>query len=149
MKKRRQHLPGSKKRGQSLSERKPSKEFGDWLKTWREARHLTQEAAATLLGIPGKNPAAHLSLIESGERALPDDVLPKVSEVYDIHPDEVLRRAYWPQLVLLPLIAIVDMRRVTKDIIDAMEKGFKDAERQELTEKIKEILDRRNAPTVV
>lgn len=137
------------KRGQRLSERKPSKEFGEWLKTWREARHLTQEEAAPLLAIPGKNPAAHLSLIESGERALPDDALPKVSEVYDIHPDEVLRRAYWPQLVLLPLIAIVDMRQVTKDIIDAMEKGFRDAERQELTRHIKKILNRRNALTRV
>jgi transcriptional regulator with XRE-family HTH domain len=149
MNKRRQRVPRTNKRGKSLSVRKPSKEFGECLKTWRVKRGLSQEQAARCLGIAGVDPAAYLSLIESGQKALPDDVLPKVSEVYDIHPDEVLRRSYWPQLVLLPLFAIVDMKQVTNDIIDAMEKGFRDAERRELTEKIKEILSRRNAPTRV
>jgi transcriptional regulator with XRE-family HTH domain len=149
MEKRPKRVPRSRKRGPSLSTRKPSKEFGEYLKTWRETHHLTQEQAALLLGIQGKDPAAYLSLIENGKKALPDDILPKLSEVYDVHPEEVLRRAYWPQLVLLPLFAIVDMRQVTSDIIDAMEKGFRDAERRELTNKIKEILSRRNELTHV
>ncbi len=97
---------------------KCSELFGSYLKTWREAAHLTKEEAARRLGIGGKDPGAYLQMIEKGGRALPDNILPRVSEVYGIHPEEVLKQTYWPQLIFLPLIAIVDNDRTKFDDIE-------------------------------
>jgi len=126
------------------SDGKSSEYFGGYLRWWREAKGLSQDDAAPMLGIALKNAGANLSLIEQGKRPFSTDMLLKLSDAYDVPIDEVLRRAYWPQMILLPLVAIIDPKQLSKDLIEEIEKGFRENERQSLTLHIKELLSERS-----
>jgi transcriptional regulator with XRE-family HTH domain len=94
--------------------RKPSKEFGEWLKQCRKDASLTLEDAAKRLGITSKKPGSYLTMIEKGQRAIPDAALLNVHAVYNLSQEEVLRRAYWPQLPLPMLTAVMELSVLTK-----------------------------------
>lgn len=120
--------------------RKPSTEFGAYLKQWRGEAQLTLEEAASKLGLKCKKPAAYLSQIERGHKPIPDAVLVNVARVYHVSPDKVLGKAYWPQLILLPLIAVIDPGQLPKDFIEELEKGLDDEERRKITQYIDKLL---------
>ena len=94
--------------------RKPSKEFGEWLKQCRKDALLTLEDAAKRLGITSKKPGSYLTMIEKGQRAIPDAVLLNVSAVYNVSQEEVLQKAYWLQLALPMLTAVVELSALAK-----------------------------------
>jgi transcriptional regulator with XRE-family HTH domain len=115
--------------------RKASADFGDDLRKWREAANLTQEEAAPLLGLGGKSPAAYLSQIEKGHKAIPEEALLNVPKVYNQPAEEILRRAYWPQLYLSLLTAIMEPTALPKGIEDYLkeiEDELEEKERREL-----------------
>jgi transcriptional regulator with XRE-family HTH domain len=116
--------------------RKPSREFGGYLRKWREAVPLTLDEAAPRLGLESKNPGAHLSMIERGKRPIPEVALLKIPSVYRVSPEEVLRRAYWPQLPLSLLTAIMEPTALPKAIEDYLrdiENELEENEKKELT----------------
>jgi transcriptional regulator with XRE-family HTH domain len=121
----------------------PSKEFGKYLRGLRiQNTELSQAEAARRVGLkPGQ-----LNYIERGERA-PNDILPliKLAQLYHVSPDEIIRRAYWPQLLLLPLVAIIEPQELTSDLIEELQKGLEDNERQDLTKYIEKLLCKRSA----
>jgi len=119
--------------------RHAQKRFGEYLVRLREDAGFTQAEAATRLGLSRQQ----LNYFEKGTRSPSDALLVKFARVYHIATAEVQERAYWPQLVLLPLIAIVDPEQLTKDFIEELEKGLEDAERDELTKHVKELLQKR------
>lgn len=103
---------------------------------------LSQAKAARLADIS----PAQLNYIEQGQRA-PNEVLPliKLAQLYHVSPDEVLGRAYWPQLILIPLVSIIDPEQITDDLIEEIEKGFEQVEREKLTQFIEVLLRERVA----
>lgn len=127
-------------RSKSYSKRKPSPEFGAYLRRLREDNTpYNQAEAAGQLELSRQE----LNYYEQGSRAPSYPLLIRIAYLYHCPTAEVLERAYWPQLVLLPLIAIVDPEQLTKDLIEELEKGLKDDERREITQLIKELLGRR------
>ncbi|MBA7656213.1 hypothetical protein ES703_64128 [subsurface metagenome] len=120
----------------------PSKEFGDYLRGLREQNgKLSQAEAARRVGLRPEQ----LNYLEQGIRA-PNETLPliKLAQLYHVAPDEILRRAYWPQLLLLPLISIIEPEKLTSDLIEELQKGLEIEERRELTQHIEELLSKRN-----
>ena len=73
-----------------------------------------------------------------------DTILIRLAHLYHMATAEILERAYWPQLVLLPLIAIIDPDQLSRDLIEELEKGLKEKERKEITQHIEELLHRRD-----
>lgn len=120
--------------------REPSEKFGEYLRNLREQNtELTQAEAARQLSLSRHQ----LNQYESGTRVPPDGLLVRIAHVYRFPTGEVLERAYWPQLVLLPLIAIIDPDQLNRDLIEELQKGLDEAERQELTKRVEELLRRR------
>ncbi len=116
--------------------RKPSHEFGGYLRKWRDAMSLTLDEAAPRLGLESKNPGAYLSMIERGKRAIPEVALLKVPRVYHRSPEEVLRRAYSPQLSLSLLTAIMEptaLPKAVEDYLEELEKQLEEEDKKELT----------------
>ena len=123
---------------------KPSKQFGDYLRELRESNtNLSQAEAARRVGLSPEQ----LNYVEQGTRAPRDLPLIKLAQLYKVSPDEVLRSAYWPQLVLLPLISIIEPEQLSKDLIEELEKGLAEEERREITQLIEELLHRRTMVT--
>lgn len=119
---------------------KPSQEFGKYLKNLRERiPDLTQAEAARRAGL---NPE-QLNYFEKGVRAPRESLLIKLAQMYSVSPEEILAQAYWPQLILLPIITIVNTDELSKELIEELEKGLKDEERSKLTRYIEEMLLRR------
>jgi transcriptional regulator with XRE-family HTH domain len=117
-------------------------EFGAYLTGLREDRtRLGTAAAAKELGFKDRQ---QLDNYETGRTKPPDSILIKLARLYNVRPDDVLRRAHWPQLILLPLVSIIDPEQLPNDLIEEVEKGLKKAERQKLTQYIKELLCKRN-----
>jgi len=76
---------------------KPSKEFGAYLRGLREQNtDLSQAEAARRVGLSPEQ----LNYFEQGTRAPRDPPLIKLAQLYHVSPQEVLRRAYWPQFIL-------------------------------------------------
>ena len=122
--------------------RQPSKEFGCYLRKLRERNTKLKPAeAARELGVSRQQ----LYYYEKGRTSPPDPLLIKLAQLYHVPPDEVLRKAHWPQLILLPLIAIIDLDRLSRELIEALEEGLEESERQELTEHIETLLRKRSA----
>ena len=122
--------------------RQPSKEFGAYLRELREHNtQLNQAEAARQIEIKPEQ----LNYFEQGTRAPPDTILIKLARLYHVPPEEILARAYWPQLILLPLISIINPEQLSKELIEEIEKGLEEAERQELTQFIERLLHRRAA----
>ncbi len=119
----------------------PYEKFGSYLRRLREENtELNQAKAAIDLGLKNRQ---ELNQYENGKRMPPNSLLIRLAHLYHKPTAEVLERAYWPQLILLPLIAIVDPDRLSRDYIDELEKGLKDHERREITKHIEELLSRR------
>lgn len=116
--------------------------FGAYLKSLREEKSkLGTAAAAKELGFKERQ---QLDNYETGRTMPSDSILIRIAQLYRVHPDEVLRRAHWPQLILIPLVSIIDPEQFTRGLIEEVEKGFEKAERQELTVYIKRLLRERN-----
>ena len=128
------------KQSKRYLKRRPSAQFGAYLKELRGNRtSFSQAEAARRLGLRRQE----LNYYEKGDRAPSDSLLMNLAHLYHIPTAEVLERAYWPQLVLLPLIAIIDPEQLPRDLIEELEKGLDAEERQELTQYIEELLLRR------
>ena len=122
--------------------RQPSEKFGAYLRWLREKNtELSQAEAARQLGLSRQE----LNYYEKATRVPPYPLLIRLAHLYHVATAEVLERAYWPQLVLLPLIAIIDPEQLPRDLIEELEKGLDAKERQELTQYIEELLCRRVA----
>lgn len=120
--------------------RRPSAQFGAYLRELRENRtSFNLSEAARQLGLKRQG----LFNYEKGDRAPPDSLLVNLAHLYRVPTAEVLERAYWPQLVLLPLIAIIDPEQLPRDFIEELEKGLEEEERREITRHIEELLRRR------
>lgn len=116
--------------------RKASKDFGHYLRKWRKEAGLTLEQAAPLLGLKCKRAEGYLSRFETGERPIPEEALLKVPRVYNRSAEEVLRRAYLPQLPLDLLTAIMEPTELPKgieDYLEELEKKLEEKEKRELT----------------
>ena len=74
----------------------------------------------------------------------PDSLLMNIAHIYHVATGEILERAYWPQLILLPLIAIINPEQLPKDLIEELEKGLKEEERRKITQYIEKLLLRRD-----
>lgn len=123
------------------SKRQPSGKFGAYLRRLREHNtEFNQAEAAGLLSLTRQE----LNYYEIGTRVPSDPLLIRLAHLYHVATAEVLERAYWPQLVLLPLIAIIDPEQLSKDLIEELEKGLKEQERKEITQHIEELLQRRS-----
>jgi transcriptional regulator with XRE-family HTH domain len=123
--------------------RQPSKKFGEYLTWLREHNtEFTQADAARLLEL---NSRQELNQYEKGTRVPPHHLLVRLAKLYHVATSEVLERAYWPQLVLLPLIAIIDPEQLSRDFIEELQKGLEVEERRELTKHIDELLSKRTA----
>ena len=124
--------------------RQPSKQFGKYLRYLRE--HYTDlsqaQAARKALLRPEE-----LNYFEQGNRVAPDYTLIKLAQLYKVPPNEILGRAYWPQLMLLPLAGIVEPDKLSKEVIEALEKGLDEADREQLTRFIERLLRKRTLAT--
>jgi len=128
----------------SYKKRKLAPDFGAYLKRLREdnTEYIQAEAARQL-----EISRQELSYYEKGTRVPSYPMLLRIAHLYHRPTAEVLEKAYWPQLVLLPLIAIVDPEQLSKDLIEELEKGLRDDERREITQSIKKLLRRRAVAT--
>lgn len=124
----------------SYSKRKLSPGFGEYLRRLREdnTEYIQAEAARQL-----EISRQELNYYEKGARVPSYPMLLRIAHLYHRPTAEVLERAYWPQLVLLPLVAIVDPEQLSRDLIEELEKGLQDDERREITQRIKKLLRRR------
>ena len=121
--------------------RQASKRFGEYLRGLREHNTgFNQTEAARLLELKKQE----LNYYEKGTRVPPHHVLVRLAKLYHVATAEVLERAYWPQLVLLPLTAIIDPDQISKDLIEELEEGLEDQERKEITRHIEVLLQRRS-----
>jgi len=102
-----------------------------------ERTEFSTAKAAKELGFKNRQQLDHY---ETGRTEPPDQVLIRMAQLYHVAPDEVLRTAHWPQLILLPLVSIIDPERLSSDLIEEIEKGLEKAERQELTQYVEKIL---------
>ena len=87
-------------------------DFGFYLKDLRKHRGLKQKQVARELGLKPEC----LSMIESGRRRAPDELLIQLAKKYRVPLEELLRRKYWPQLLLLtgiinPTELVTDLRK--------------------------------------
>ncbi len=112
-------------------------EFGRYLTSLRERIGLGTAVAAREMGLKDRQQLDHY---ETGRTMPSDSILIKMAQLYRVHPDELLRKAHWPQLILLPLVSIIDPEQLPEDLIKEIEKGLNKAERQKLTEYIEELL---------
>jgi hypothetical protein len=122
-------------------DRKRSK-FGIYLMNLRLSRSLGGASAARELKFKNRQ---QLDAYETGKVKPSDSVLIEMAKLYHVSPDVVLREAHWPQLVLLPLVSIIDPEQLSSEIIHEIEKGLEKIERQELTHYIEELLHKRPA----
>lgn len=116
--------------------REASQEFGTHLTNWRKNAKLKLKEAAYLLGLGGKSPGCYLSQIEHGRKPIPEAALLNVPRVYNVPAEEVLRRAYWPQLCLSLLTAIMEptaLPRGIEDYLEELERELEEQEKRELT----------------
>jgi transcriptional regulator with XRE-family HTH domain len=132
-------------RFKNYSKRQPSAHFGAYLKELRENRTpFSQAEAARQLELSTKQ---ELNNYEKGTRMPSYPLLLRIAHLYHCPTAEVLERAYWPQLVLLPLIAIVDPEQLSRDLVEEIEKGLQDDERRKITQHIKKLLRKRAIAT--
>lgn len=116
--------------------RKISKDFGALLRQWRTRPgfKLTQANAAQQLGLRGRCPAAYLSQIETGKKPMPEVVLLNIAKVYHVTEEEVLRKAFYPQLHFPFLSSVMDTNITWDEIEDIMKELKKELEEDEKKE---------------
>jgi transcriptional regulator with XRE-family HTH domain len=131
-------------RSKSFSKREPAPGFGAYLRRLRENNtDYIQSEAAQKLDISRQE----LNFYEQGTRVPSYPMLLRIAHLYHRPTAEILERAYWPQLVLLPLIAIVDPEQLSRDLIEELEKGLQDDERRKITKLVKKLLRERAMTT--
>lgn len=115
-----------------------SPDFGKWLRQLRKGTGQTLDEAAEGLGLEGKARVSYLSQIERGKKPVPWKVLVNISSFYpEVSDEEVLQRAYSPQLHLPMLNSILKGQALSNSIdkfLEQMEIEFKDYEKKKLTE---------------
>ena len=117
--------------------------FGAYITGLREEKTtLSVAKAAEALEL---NSRQRLDNWEVGPGIPPDSILIKMAQLYGVAPEEMIRRAYWPQLVLLPLISILDPQQLTEEVIREIEQGLRTAERQKLSRFITGIIQERKS----
>lgn len=122
---------------------KPSKEFGNYLRGLREHNtKLNQAEAARLVSLSREA----LNAFEQGSRTPRETILIKLAQLYHVSPDEILRKVYWPQLLMLPIVSIIEPEKLSDKLIEELEKGLEVKERQKLTKYIEELLCSRSVP---
>ncbi|MCX6008401.1 MAG: helix-turn-helix transcriptional regulator [Chloroflexi bacterium] len=122
------------------TKRQPSAKFGRYLRQLREQRtELSQSETAKQLGITRQE----LNYYENGTRTPKDPLLLRLAHLYHVATAEIMEKAYWPQLVLLPLIAIINPEQLSKDYIDEIEKGLQEDERRKITKFIEDLIRQR------
>ena len=119
------------------------KRFGKYIKDIRVHRaRLSGAEAARSLRLKDRQ---RLYNYENG-RTLPSTVvLIKMAQVYNVKPEEIIERAYWPQLVFLPLVSIVNYEELSLAIIEAMEKGLEEEKRKKITQFIINLFEKHMA----
>ena len=120
--------------------RRKRSNFGKYLKKLRERKTgLSVAAAARELRF---NSRQQLDSYETKTKP-PDSTLIEIARFYHVSYEEILREAYWPQLIFVPLIYIVEPDGLSKDLMKELEKGLKEKERIEITEHIGRVLLKR------
>lgn len=121
-------------------ERKRSK-FGTYLMNLRlNKTNLSVASAARELRFKNRQ---QLDAYETGKVKPSDSVLIEMAKLYRVSPGVVLREAHWPQLILLPLVSIIDPEQLSNGLIKEIEKGLEKIEREELTRYIEGLLRKR------
>lgn len=119
-----------------------SEGFGAYLRTLRKQNNLSMAEAARRLGLKNRQRLWHY---ESGRTVPSGPLLIKLAQLYKVRPDEVLKRAYWPQLILLPLISIINPEQLPEDLVEKLvEDGLKEEGRRDLTQQIEKLLRRQS-----
>ena len=127
------------------AKRHPKKGFGEHLQRLRQNNtDFRQAEAARRLNISRQE----LSYYEKDIRMPSDALLMNIAHLYHVATAELLETAYWPQLILLPLIALIEPEQLSRDLIEEIERGLKENERKVLTIYIKKLLRRRVAQNV-
>jgi len=101
---------------------------------------MSTSAAARRLRLRDRQQLDHY---ETGRTVPPLLILIRLAELYKVPREEVIARAYWPQLILLPLTALIEPDQLPDYLVEEIEKGLEEAERRELTEFIESLLRRR------
>jgi transcriptional regulator with XRE-family HTH domain len=115
--------------------------FGAYLTELRlQKTTLGTAAAARALRFKDRQ---KLDNYETGRTKPDDSTLIKMAQLYRVPPEDVLRRAHWPQLILLPLTSVINPEKLSERLIEELEKGLEEKERLELTSFIEELLSKR------
>lgn len=115
--------------------------FGAYITDLRIKVHMGMAEAAKELGFRDRQ---RLANYERGRTIPRYPTLLKIAQLYKVPLDEIVRKAYWPQLILLPIDFLVNVDKLSsEDFIMQIENGLHKAEREELTQVIEEILHRR------
>lgn len=118
--------------------------FGAYLTYLREHKaHIGMAEAARELGFRTRQQLANY---ESGRTTPSYVTLLKLAQLYNVSLDEILRRAYWPQLILLPIDFIINVDELSsEDVLAEIKNGLDAAERKKLTQFIEKLLRERSA----
>lgn len=127
-----------RQRSTNNSDKRRRVEFGLYLKHLREERRLKQKKVAHDVGIS----AGRLSLIESGDRPVPDQILVKLAEEYGKPLEEFLGKKYWPQLPLLS--GIIEPGELPTDLLRELLE-LRDEEKEEVIRYVAFLRLRRDA----
>ena len=123
------------------SERRPYEKFGAYIRSIRvDNTEFSQAEVARRIGLSRQE----INYYEQGTRMPADAILIRLARLYHVATAEILEIAYWPQLVLLPLIAIIEPEKLSRDLIEELEKGLEVEERKEITRHIEKLLNRRS-----
>jgi len=120
--------------------------FGKYLLGLRTKAELGPTEAYKKLGLKGRH---ILDDYEIGKVTPRYPTLLRMSQVYHAPLDDILRKAYWPQLILLPLDFFINLDQLdpltTENLITQIEEGLSEFERKELTKFVEGLLCKRGA----
>ena len=107
-------------------------ELGEYLTNLRKNNtSLNQAAAARELGFKTRQ---QLRNYEIGRTRPSGPILIQLAELYKVPPEEVLAKAYWPQLLLLTAIMEPsELPKKVEDYLKDLEKQLKEEDMQDLT----------------
>lgn len=118
--------------------------FGRYILELRENAGLDPKEVLKKLGLRYRY---LLDDLETGRKNPTYPILLKMAHLYNVPLDVILRKAYWPQLILLPLDLLIDLEQLdrlsSEDLIVQIEKGLSESEREELTQFIEDLLCKR------
>lgn len=119
-------------------------DFGKYLLELREDAQLTPSEACKRLRLKSRQ---RLDNYEVGRTSPSYPTLLKMSQTYHVPIDEILRKAYWPQLILIPLDSLINLEQLnqlsSEDLIKQIEQGLQDSEREKLTKFVENLIYKR------